>query len=122
MSSYDSAGAQLLRRYATDNPQRVIWDRDRGWIDVVTLDPAPAPAVPAVREYTPHSGRAGYSVSSVDGRRAYMVTPDCGPGKFSPVRAWLVWKSDSVNTAARFPATVAGRDKAIARAVELATD
>lgn len=44
MSNYDSAGARLLRRYATDNPQRVIWDSDRGWIDVVTLDPAPAPA------------------------------------------------------------------------------
>lgn len=72
----------------------------------------------SVREYVPHSGRVGYSVSSDDGRRVFLVTPDAGPGRFSPVRAWEVWKSDSLNVRRRVSGTNA-RDIAIAEAVRL---
>ena len=64
--------------------------------------------------------RTGYSVVSDDGQRSYCVTPEHGPGRFSPQRCWTLWKSGSLNTIQRFAANEAGRDKAIARATELA--
>lgn len=73
-----------------------------------------------ISTYTPHSGHEGTSVVSDDGKRAYCVTPITGPGKFSPVSGYQVWKSDSLNTIARFPATEAGKQLAIKRAVALA--
>lgn len=80
---------------------------------------APASGV-TVREYTPHTGRVGYSVASADGARVWLVTPDTGPGKMSPVRGWRVWKSDSLGTIARFAGTDAGRYLAVRQAVALA--
>ena len=71
-----------------------------------------------IHAYTSHSGRTGYSVAN--GNRVYLVTPVAGPGRCSPVTAWEVWKSDSLTTIARFPATATGLQKALERAGELA--
>jgi hypothetical protein len=99
--------------------KRTITVRTQAELDGVIAERDAATAEVTVREYTPHTGRIGYSVTSADEARVFLVTPDCGPGKFSPVRGWIVWKSDSLSTIARFAATDAGRDRAIARATEL---
>lgn len=74
----------------------------------------------SVHVYTPHTGRTGYSVASDDGKRVYLVTPEAGPGKLSPVVGWIVWKSDSTRTIRRFPNSEAGCSKAIELAKKLA--
>ena len=74
-----------------------------------------------VNTYRVEHERTGYSVTSDDGERSYCVTPEHGPGRFSPQRSWLLWKSDSLNTIGRFAANDSGRDKAIERAKELVT-
>lgn len=64
--------------------------------------------------------RTGYSIVSDDGKRAYAVTPEHGPGRFSPQRSWVLWKSGSLNTIGRFPANEAGLARALERAQALA--
>ena len=63
--TYDSPGARLLRQYAADHPEHVVWSADRGWHDQDGGEQCFAAAYKAHRYYD-------------DDYRRHLCCPECG--------------------------------------------